>query len=125
MSESEHDIAGVAVVVLADIESHADMGRVANALETVKEFQQAGDRIVLIFDGAGTRWIGELAKPEHRLHRSFESVRPAIHGACRFCAAAFGATEGVRAAGIPLLGEFEGHPSLRTLIAQGYHVITF
>ena len=115
----------VAIVVLADTESHADMGRVANAMETAKEFHEAGDTVVLIFDGAGTKWIGELAQPDHRLHRSFEAVRGTISGACRFCAAAFGATEGVRAAGIPLLSEYEGHPSLRNLIIQGYQVITF
>ncbi len=115
----------VAIIVLADTESHADMGRVVNALETAKEFQEAGDTAVLIFDGAGTKWIGELANPDHRLHRSFESVRGAVSGACRFCAAAFGATDGARASGIPLLSEFEDHPSMRKLIVQGYHVITF
>lgn len=115
----------VAVVVLADTESHADLGRVVNALETAKESIEAGDRVALIFDGAGVKWTGELANPEHRLHRAFEETRGAIKGACRYCAAAFGATEGVRAAGVSLLSEYEGHPSLRTLIIQGYHVITF
>lgn len=119
------DRMSVAIIVLADTESHADMGRVANALETVKEFHEAGDEVTLIFDGAGTKWIGELAQPEHRLHHSFEAVRGTIRGACRFCTAAFGATEGVRAAGIALLGEYEGHPSIRNLLIQGYHIITF
>jgi hypothetical protein len=80
--------------------------------------------VVLVFDGAGTKWIGELARADHRLHRSFEAVCGAISGACRYCAVAFCATEGVRAAGIPLLSEYEGHPSLRALIVQGHQVIT-
>ncbi len=48
-------MAKVGIIVLADRETHADMGRVANALETVKEFQEAGDAVTLLFDGAGTR----------------------------------------------------------------------
>lgn len=119
------EVTKVAIVVLADTESHADMGRVTNALETAKEFHEAGDTVVLIFDGAGTKWIGELATVEHKLHRLFESVRGDISGACRFCAAVFGATEGVRSAGIPLLSEYEGHPSIRKHIIQGYHILTF
>jgi hypothetical protein len=115
----------VALVVLADTETHADMGRVANALEAAKEFHEAGDEVLLLFDGAGTKWIGELARSDHPLHRSFEAARDTISGACRYCAAAFGATDGVRSAGIALLGEYEGHPSLRKLVTQGYQVITF
>ncbi|MEX0812028.1 MAG: hypothetical protein WD048_07405 [Chitinophagales bacterium] len=43
----------VAVIVFADSESHADMGRVTNAMEIVNEFTEAGDEATLIFDGAG------------------------------------------------------------------------
>jgi hypothetical protein len=115
----------VGIIVLADTETHADMGRVANALETAKEFQEAGDGVTVLFDGAGTRWVGVLSDPEHRLHRQFATVRPSIAGACRFCAAAFGVKEEVQKSGIPLLGEFEGHPSIRRLVSQGYQIITF
>ncbi|HEX9058032.1 MAG TPA: hypothetical protein VF818_10925 [Ktedonobacterales bacterium] len=115
----------VAVIVLADTETHADMGRVTNAIEVVKEFRDAGDESTLIFDGAGTKWVGVLADPQHRMHQRFLAVRPSIAGACRFCAAAFGAREDIERSGIPLLGDFEGHPSIRSLIAAGYQVITF
>jgi hypothetical protein len=78
-----------------------------------------------VFDGAGTKWVGTLAVEGHPLHQRFVEVQGAIAGACRFCARAFGATQDVQAAGIPLLGEYEGHPSIRTLVVQGYQVITF
>lgn len=68
----------VAVLVLADTETHADLGRIANALETAKEFHEANETVTVIFDGAGTKWIGELAQPDHRLHGSFESLRDVI-----------------------------------------------
>lgn len=35
----------VALIVLADTETHADMGRVANALEAAKELYEAGDPV--------------------------------------------------------------------------------
>ena len=114
-----------AAVLFADTESHGDLGRAVNALETVKEFQEAGDDVVLIFDGAGTRWIGEFAKSENRSHKLYETVKGSIAGACSFCAAAFGAKDAIQAEGIPLLDEFERHPSLRRLVNDGYEVITF
>jgi hypothetical protein len=115
----------VGILVLADKETHADLGRIANALEVAKEFQEGGDEVTVIFDGAGTRWIGELSRTDHRLHRQFSAVRANVAGACRYCAAAFGVTEEVQASGIPLLGEFEGHPSIRKLVLQDYQIITF
>lgn len=115
----------IAIVVLADIESHADLGRIANALETAKEFQESGDLASIIFDGAGTRWIGVLANPSNRSHALFESVRGSIAGACSYCASAFKVRDQIEAAGIPLLSEFDHHPSLRKLIADGYQIITF
>ncbi len=98
----------VGILILADKETHADMGRVANALEVAKEFQEGGDEVAVIFDGAGTRWIGELSKPGHRLHRQFSAVRANIAGACRYCAAAFGVKEEILESGIPRLGRVRG-----------------
>ncbi len=115
----------VAILVLADTETHGDMGRLSNALESVKEFKEANDEVQLIFDGAGTKWIPELSKADNRLNGLFNSVKSKTAGACRFCAVAFGVKEAIQASGIPLLGEFEGHPSLRKLVSQGYQVITF
>lgn len=46
-------------------------------------------------------------------------------GVCGYCSGAFSVEEAVRAAGLPLVGEFDGYPSLATRIAQGRHVVTF
>ena len=53
----------VAIILLADVDTPGDMGRMANALVTVQECHQAGDQVKLIFDGAGTKWIPELSSP--------------------------------------------------------------
>ena len=115
----------IAILVLADTETHGDLGRVVNALEVAKEFKDAGDQVTVLFDGAGTRWVAELSKPGHKRHALFESLRDVIHGACAFCSAAFGVKDAVAAANVALLSEIEEHPSIRTLVNEGYQVITF
>lgn len=114
-----------AIVVLADKESHEGLGRVVNAMVAVREMKEAGDDVKLIFDGGGTVWPGELHKDDHPSHRLWESIRDAVHGACSYCAEAFDATEGVEEAGVKLLDEYKRHPSFRSLLADGYHIITF
>jgi hypothetical protein len=86
---------------------------------------EAGDEVTLVFDGAATLWIAELSGTEHKYSGLFEEVRPKIAGACAYCSRAYGVKAQVEAAGIRLLREYADHPSIRTLIADGYEVITF
>ncbi|MCI0509999.1 DsrE family protein [Chromohalobacter sp.] len=114
-----------AIVVLADTETHEALGRAVNALEAVKEFKEAGDDVQLIFDGAGAKWVVELSKPDHKAHGLYAAVRDKVSGVCDYCAGAFGVKDQVVACGAPLVDDFEGHPSFRKLLSQGYQVITF
>lgn len=87
--------------------------------------QPKNDRV--IFDGGGTRWVTELLKEENPLSPLYRSVREsgAVSGVCEFCIGAFGGDVGeVKALGLPLLSEYMGHPSLLSLIREGYQVIT-
>ncbi len=43
----------VAIIIFADSESHADLGRMSNAISIANEFNEAGDQAILLFDGAG------------------------------------------------------------------------
>jgi hypothetical protein len=78
----------------------------------------------LLLDGAGTRWAPELANGDHKYHRLFEGVRGQA-GACVYCARAYGVKDDVEAAGVELVDEYKGHPSVRQLIADGYEVVSF
>ncbi|MGK7392507.1 MAG: hypothetical protein ACNS60_19285 [Candidatus Cyclobacteriaceae bacterium M2_1C_046] len=80
----------VAILILADSESHGDMGRVTNALEIAKEFKEHDDNVKIIFDGAGTTWVGKLADKDNKMNPLYEAVKEDIEGACSFCANAFG-----------------------------------
>lgn len=115
----------VGIVVLADVVTHGDLGRVVNALMTAKEFKEAGDEVQIVFDGAGTQWPGVLSDESHRGHRLYEDVADAVSGACGYCAHAFETEATVRDAGVKLLDEFHGHPSIRSLVNRGYQIITF
>ncbi len=78
----------------------------------------------MIFDGAGTKWAAALSG-EHKYAGLLESVRDKVEGACEYCSGAYGVKDEVEAAGITLLSDFDGHPSLRGLIVDGYTVLTF
>jgi hypothetical protein len=114
-----------AVLVLADTETREDLGRAVNAMIATKEFKDAGDEVRLIFDGAATQWVGELAKPDHRYHELFEAIHDRVAGACGYCAQAYGAEQDVHREEIALLDEYEHHPILRRLVAEGFQVLTF
>lgn len=114
----------IAILVLADSASHEGLGRVANALETAKEFKEANDDVRVIFEGAGTTWLPKLAQPDHKAHALYRATREAFY-ACSYCASAFGVKEQIQKLQVPLLSEYDGHPSIRNLVSQGYHVITY
>jgi len=118
-------VAKAAIFILTGNETHADHGRLANGLEAAKEFAETdGDEVTVVFDGGGTQWIPELVDADSDYHELYEAIKDdAI--VCDYCASAFGVEEAVDDAGLTLVDEFEGHPSVREFVADGYEVITF
>jgi DsrE/DsrF-like family len=121
-----------AVVVLSDPRSGSEdaLGRVFNALAATYDFKQRGDEVSLLFQGAGTRWIGELDRPEHPAHELFGAVRDRVAGVSCGCAEVFGAQEEAVSSGFALLTDnpvpgTSGLPSLGRLAGEGYTIMTF
>jgi hypothetical protein len=115
-----------AILVLAGTETRADLGRVVNALQIARELKESGDEVTIIFDGAGTQWIPELAAEQHKYHNLFVETQSVISGACAYCAGAYAVREQIEKLDyVELLDEFDGHPSIRKLLSNGYRVITF
>ncbi|WP_287416795.1 hypothetical protein [Oceanithermus sp.] len=112
------------VVVLADTETHGDLGRLANALETAADAAAAGAELELVFDGAATRWVARLEDPDHKHHALWRGLKPRS-GVRVYCARAFGVLAQVRRAGVRLLDERRGHPSIYRRLARGAVVLTF
>ena len=120
-----------AIVVLSDPKNGEDaLGRVFNALATAYDHKQAGDDVTVLFQGAGTRWIGELSQSNHPVHELFNAVKDNIAGVSCGCAEVFGATEEVTKSGFEFLKDnavpgTAGLPSLRNLSSEGYQISTF
>ncbi len=118
-------MAKIAVVVLADTAGDDGLGRIVNALTAAKEFHQAGDDTVLIFSGAGTKWLAALAKPDHPVAGLFLQVKGLIKGACKYCSTAFKVAAAASEAKVSLLHEFGENMSYRVLLQSGYQVLIF
>ncbi len=115
-----------AILVLAGTETKADLGRVVNALQIARELMESGDEVTIIFDGAGTQWVPALSNEEHKYHKLFLQTRSVVAGACAYCANAYGVKGEIeKLDDVPLMDEFDGHPSIRKLLSNGYHVLTF
>jgi hypothetical protein len=117
-------MAKVGIVLLADVETQGDKGRAFNALTSAREFKEAGDEVVLLFEGAGTKWVRELERDDGRFGEAFAQVK-GVAAACKHCATVFEVVDAVDASGVPLLDEYATHPSLKRLVDRGYQVITF
>jgi hypothetical protein len=115
----------VAVFVFADTETNEGLGRVVNAMITVKELKGAGDEVQLFFDGTGTRWLEELSRKDHKAHELYESVKDRVSGACLFCATVFGAKDSVQDCNVKLVNEFEQHVSVKKLLSDEYQIMNF
>ena len=118
-------MAKAAVVVFTELGTHGEQARVLNALTVVREFKEAGDDVTLIFDGGGVTSIAAIAQPEHRLNELYKMIEDKVAGACAYCSKAFEVKEQLEAAGIPFLADYKQHPSLRTLVVDGYQILIF
>ncbi|MCZ6565912.1 MAG: DsrE family protein [Gammaproteobacteria bacterium] len=121
-----------AIIILSDPKSGSDeaLGRVFNALAAAYDYKQAGDDVEILFQGAGTRWVGELSNTEHPAYALFEAVKDTVAGVSCGCADVFGATEEVEKSGFDFIKDnsvpgTSGLPSLRKLTAEGYNILTF
>lgn len=121
-----------AIVVLSDPKSGSEeaLGRLFNAMFIAYELKEKGQQVALIFQGAGTRWAGEIVKPDHPAHRLYTAVKDTVVGVCGGCADVFGATADVKATGLSLIREKEipgtsGIIDLSRYLDEGYRLLTF
>ena len=121
------------IVVLSDPKSGSQeesLGRVFNALAAAYDFKQRGDDVSLQFQGAGTRWIGQLTEEDHPAHGLFKEVEDTVAGVSCGCADVFGGSEEAQASGFDLITDnpvpgTTGLPSLASIISEGRTVLTF
>ena len=122
----------VTIVILSDPKNGSEeaLGRVFNGLAAAYDFKQAGDEVSINFQGAGTRWIGELSQKDHPAHELFEAVNDQVAGVSCGCADVFGGAEEAQKSGFDLIKNnpipgTSGLPSLRKVLAEGSTILTF
>jgi len=122
----------VTIIILSDPKhgSEEALGRVFNGLAAGYDFKQAGDDVSIVFQGAGTRWIGELTKKDHPAHELFEAVKDQVAGVSCGCADVFGGTEEAEKSGFDLIKNnpipgTSGLSSIRKQISEGSTILTF
>ena len=120
------------IVILSDPKNGSEeaLGRVFNGLAAAYDFKQVGDDISVIFQGTGTRWIGELSKKDHPAHDLFEAVKDQVAGVSCGCADVFGASEDAEKSGFDLIKEnsvpgTRGMGSLRKFAVEGSTILAF
>jgi hypothetical protein len=118
-------MAKIAIVIFSDIAGQESLGKLLNALNLADESVENGDDLKIIFDGTGSKWIGELEKEDHKLNSLYKSLKDRITGVCKFCSEAFGVKSQVEKAGLKFIDEYKSHPSLRKLVTEGYSVLFF
>lgn len=120
------------IVIFSDPNSKSEeaLGRVFNALTTAYDLKERKAEVKVVFQGTGTRWVAELAKPDHMLHKLYLAIVDCIEGACGGCSDVFGAKESVEKVGLPLLRSLKvpgtsGVTSLGEYLKSGYSIISF
>jgi len=120
-----------AIIILSDPKTGEEaLGRLFNGLATAYDFKQKGDEVTVLFQGAGTRWSGEVTKADHPAHPLYKEVEDTVAGVSCGCADVFGASEDAQKNGFDLIKNnpvpgTSGLPSLHSLVADGYSVLTF
>lgn len=121
-----------AIIIFSDPKSGSEesLGRLFNGLSAAYDFKQRGDDVQILFQGAGTRWAGELEASEHPAFELFKEVKDKVAGVSCACADVFGASEEAEKAGYDLIKDNKvpgtnGLPSFPKLIEEGYSILTF
>lgn len=121
-----------AIVVLSDPKSGGEeaLGRLFNALAAAYDLKQRQENVEILFQGAGTRWTGQLMNPEHPAHTLYSAVADSVAGVSSACCDVFGAREDAETNGFSLIADnalpgTSGLQSVAKYVRDGYAVLTF
>ncbi len=115
------------IILQAGRGTHEGMARAVHSLLYTKELKEHGHEVRLIFDGAGTEWVGEWSRQE-----SDDKLRPmyldlkekgVTEDVCDYCAGAFSVKEQLKKNEVGMVSDYQGHPSIAKWADQGYQIL--
>ncbi|NLI29023.1 MAG: cytoplasmic protein [Nitrospiraceae bacterium] len=91
------------------------------------QMHERGLEARIVMEGASTRLLPELVKPDNPLAGLFAKAKEQglVDGVCRACSQKMGTLAEAEAQGLPLLDDMQGHPGMAGYTARGYTLITF
>ena len=95
------------------------------AYNFAEELLDAGDDVVMVFDGAGSKALAEVLDSDQLVAKAFAKARPALGGVCEYCSKAYKVHDDLDDHDIPMLGGFKGHISMRRFLEEGRQIVTF
>ncbi len=98
-----------------------------HALINALDFNARGRVVQMVLEGESVLLVKDLEREDGQFHGLYAKAKQngLLAGACKGCSAMLGATEDVQKAGLPLLDDAMGHPSMAKWDDEGYTVITF
>ncbi len=123
-------VSKVAIILQAGPGSHESHARMFHSMLYSKELKERGHEVRLIFDGASTQWLDKWGAPQDDDDRImgafFERLKDAglTYVVCDFCSAAFNVRAALEARGEPLAAEYMNHPSVASIIEDGFQLVT-
>ncbi len=118
-----------AIILQAGPGSHESHARMFHSMVYAKELRETGHDVRLIFDGAATEWLAKWGNPQDNDDRMmggfFTQLKDAglAYAVCDFCSTAFHVRDQLQTQGEPLTAEYMNHPSIATLVGDGYQLI--
>lgn len=113
----------IAVVIYEPLPG--DTSRVYRGLKTAAEFADAGDDVVVLFDGAGVEALAAVSDSSNPMNPLLEGLRASVIGGCKFCAISHKVRDQIEAAGWALLADNAGEASIRSLANEGRQILNF
>ena len=118
----------IAIILQAGAETHEGLARALHALLYTKELVEEGITARLVFDGAGSEWAAKLIAPESPQEKALAGIFTGLKDAgvayeiCDYCSGAFHVKEKLQAADVPLSGQYMNHPSIASMVKDGYQI---
>lgn len=123
-------VSKIAIVLQAGPGSHEGLARAFHSLVYAKELSEQGTEVTVVFDGAATQWLQRFRNggtaEEKGVGALFDELKGngLVYEVCDYCAGAFGVKQDLKDLGEPLVAEYMDHPSIASLVADGYQILT-
>lgn len=91
------------------------------------DLHEKGMEGLIVIEGEAVTLIPQITQPGHALAGLYKKAKDLgiLYGACRACSVKLKVDKEIEKAGIPLIGDMSGHPSMGSFIEKGYQIITF